>query len=170
MIHSYQAACNAEPEYFRYPCSVAAKIESAGRARLILTPLRYSCLCQRFRNLPNAVRQIRLHCRRDAQRLVNATEIVIREVQAVRGPEVVLLLAEGVRQPVNPSPRQVAHGHADRELLAFHMRRADFLRVRIPYDWDLLRARDVRRAVPALAFRVGVVVDLGQLGEVATVG
>src|ERR1022692_4574170 len=48
------------------------------------------------------------------------------------------------------------------------MGRANLCRIGFPHDWDLLRVRDVGRAVPALALGV-LRVDLDQLGEVATV-
>src|ERR1035437_1851262 len=45
---------------------------------------------------------------------------------------------------------------------------ANLCGIGFPHDWDLLRVRDIGRAVPALAFGV-LGVDLDQLGEVATV-
>lgn len=61
------------------------------------------------------IRQVRTHGRSDAKRFVNAAEIIVCEVNTVRGPQVVPLLAEGVRQP-----REAAHGHADRRVLPFN--------------------------------------------------
>ena len=109
------------------------------------------------------VSEVRFHCGRDAQRLVNPAEIVIGEVQAVRGPQVFPLLGEGVRLP-----GQTAHGYSDCEVLAFYVARANLRGIGIAHDWDLLRVGDFRRAVPALAFGVGRV-DLDELREVATV-
>src|ERR1035437_9623400 len=48
------------------------------------------------------------------------------------------------------------------------MGRANLCGIGFPHDWDLLRVRDIGRAVPALAFGV-LRVDLDQLGKVATV-
>ena len=39
-------------------------------------------LCQKFREVPNVIGQGRFHRTRDAQRLVNAAEIVVGKVQA----------------------------------------------------------------------------------------
>ena len=94
---------------------------------------------------------------------MNPAEVVVGEVQAVRDPKVLPLLGEGIRQP-----RQASHGHSDREVLAFHVGRANLRRIGFPHDWDLLRMRDIGRAVPALAFRV-LRVDLDELREVASV-
>lgn len=105
-----------------------------------------------------------LHRRGNAECFVNPAEIIIGEVKAVRGPQVVPFLAERVRQP-----GETAHGHADREVLALHMAGANLRRVRVAHDWDLLRVRDIGRAVPTLAFGIGVGVNLDDLGEVATV-
>jgi len=41
----------------------------------------------------------RFHRGSDPQRLVNPAEIIIREVQAVRSPQILPLLAESARQP-----------------------------------------------------------------------
>lgn len=89
---------------------------------------------------------------------------VISEVQAVCGPQVLPLFAEGIRQP-----RQAAHGHSDREVLALNVAGANEVRVRVAHDWDLLRMRDIGRAVPALAFGIGVRIALEELREIATV-
>src|ERR1022692_682685 len=48
------------------------------------------------------------------------------------------------------------------------MARTNLRRIGFPHDWDLLRMRDIGRAVPALAFRV-LRVDLDELREVASV-
>ena len=95
---------------------------------------------------------------------MNPAEIVVGEVKAVGSPRIFPLLAEGVRQP-----RETAHGHADREILAFHVAGANLRGVGVSHDWDLLRVRDIGGAVPALTFGIGVAVDLDDLGEVATV-
>jgi hypothetical protein len=93
----------------------------------------------------------RFHCGCHAQRLVNPAEVVVGEVQAVRGPQVFPLLREGIRQP-----RKAAHAHLDRQVLALHVGRADEVRIGVAHDWDLLRIRDIGRAVPALTFGIGI--------------
>jgi hypothetical protein len=58
--------------------------------------------------------------------------------------------------------------HPDREILALDVSGTNLCGIGFPHDWDLLRVRDIRRAVPALAFGV-LRVDLDELGEVASV-
>ena len=58
---------------------------------------------------------------------MNPAEVVIGEVQAVGSPQVLPLLAEGVREP-----GEAAHLHADREVLALHNRCADSFGVGLP--------------------------------------
>jgi hypothetical protein len=94
---------------------------------------------------------------------MDTAEIVVGEVQAVRGPEVLPLLRERVRQP-----REAAHVHPDREVLALHMAGANFRRVGVAHDWDLLRVRYVGGTVPVLAFGI-VHVNFDELCEVAAV-
>lgn len=85
-------------------------------------------------------------------------------MKAVRGPQVLPLLAERVRQS-----GEAAHRHADREILALHVAGANLRGIRVAHDWDLLRVRHIGRTVPTLAFGVRVGVNLDDLGEVATV-
>ena len=99
-------------------------------------------LHQQFTKVPRAIRNSRFHGRGDAQRLMDPAEVVVGEVQAICRPQVLPLLRERVRQP-----REAAHLHSDREVLAFHMAGADLRRVGIAHDWDLLRVRDIGRAV-----------------------
>ena len=53
---------------------------------------------------------------------MDADEIVIHEVERQRVAVVLKLLRKGIRQP-----REPAHGHAHREVLALGIRRADVL-------------------------------------------
>jgi hypothetical protein len=90
---------------------------------------------------------------------VDAAEVVVVEVRAVRGPQVLLLFAEGIRQP-----REAAHLHANREVLAFYMAGANLRWIGVSHD--LLRLREVGRTVPELAlsfFRV----RLDDVGKIA---
>jgi hypothetical protein len=68
---------------------------------------------QQFRKVPHVIRDARFHRRRDADRTVNAAEVVEREIQAVRGPEALPLFREPIREP-----GQSAHVHADRQVQA----------------------------------------------------
>src|ERR1017187_5301994 len=94
---------------------------------------------------------------------MDTAEVVVGEVQAVRGPEVLPLLAERICQP-----REAAHLHSDGEVLSLYMAGANLRRIGVSHDWDLLRVRHVGRTVPALAFGV-LRVNLDELCEVATV-
>ena len=64
---------------------------------------------------------------------MNAAQIVVGEVQAERDPVLVPLFAEGIRQP-----RKTANLHAYREILAFDVRRANALAIRVADNWDHL--------------------------------
>ena len=90
------------------------------------------------------------------------TKIVPPEVDAVCCPQILPLLRERICQP-----REAAHLHSDREVLALHMRRAHFRGIGIAHDWDLLRMRCVDGTIAALAFGI-FRVDLDDLGEVMT--
>jgi hypothetical protein len=94
---------------------------------------------------------------------MNPAEVIIREMQAVRGPQVLPLFRKRIRQP-----REATHAHSDGEILALDMGRANFRRIGIAHDWDSLRVRDIRRAVGALAFGV-LRVAFDELREIATV-
>ena len=74
------------------------------------------------------------------------------------------LLREGIRQA-----REPAHGHADRQVLAFHERRADVLRVRVSKDSYPLRTRADRRTVPFLALGF-IAIVLHELGIIDLIG
>ena len=77
---------------------------------------------QQVAQIPHPRCDARFHGRRHAQRLVNPAEVVVGEVQTIRRPEILPLLREGIRQT-----RKSAHAHADRQILALYMRRADLL-------------------------------------------
>src|ERR1035441_79869 len=94
---------------------------------------------------------------------MDPAEVVVGEVQAIRGPEVLPLLRERIRQP-----REAPHLHSDREVLTLDMAGANLRGIGVSHDWDLLRVRDIGRAIPALAFRV-LGVDLDELRKVASV-
>ena len=101
---------------------------------ILCSPNPHLSTSQKVRQIPNAISDSRFHGGRDAQGLVNAHEVVPREVQAIRGPQVLPLFTEGVRQP-----REPAHLHSDREVLALDVGRAHFRGIGVAHDWDLLR-------------------------------
>ena len=69
-----------------------------------------SWLCQQSRQRPGRCGDAGLHRRGDAEGLVNAEKLFGKgEVQAVRSPQMLPLLSEGIRYP-----REAAHLHADR--------------------------------------------------------
>ena len=55
------------------------------------------------------IRNPRFHRGRDAERFVRPAEVVVGEVQAIGAPQVVPLLAEGIREASH-----AAHLHSDR--------------------------------------------------------
>ena len=117
---------------------------------------------QQFAQFPNVIRDARFHCRGNADRAVNTAKVVIGEVQAVSRPKIIPLLRESIGEP-----RKAAHLHSDREVLAFHMRRANPFRIGIAHDWDSLRVGNIGGTVPV--FFAGLCVDFDQLRKVATV-
>lgn len=92
---------------------------------------------------------------------MDTSEVVPHEMQRNRVSVVFDFLAEPVGKARKP-----AHGHTHGEVLALHKRRADVFCVRMPGDFDLLRARAVGRAIAAL--RIGRVhaVAFYKLGKV----
>jgi hypothetical protein len=94
-------------------------------------------LSQQFRNVPHAIRDACLHCRGNTDRAVDAAKIVVREMQAERGPVVLPLLREAIRQS-----RESPHLHSHGEVLAFDNRGANAARIGIAEYWDHLRAGD----------------------------
>jgi hypothetical protein len=69
-------------------------------------------LSEQFSQIPHAIRNAGFHGWRDANRAVNAAEVVIGEVQAVGGLEVFPPLTERVRQP-----GETAHLRVNGEIL-----------------------------------------------------
>ena len=90
--------------------------------------------CKKFAQCPDAIRDPRFHRRRHTQGLMNAAEVKVGEVQAVRRPQVLPLLRKGIRQP-----REATHAHTDRQIRALDMRRANHCGIGVAHDWDLLR-------------------------------
>jgi hypothetical protein len=95
---------------------------------------------------------------------MNPAEVVVSDVKRLHGLMVDPLFAERVRQA-----RIAPVAHADRQILPFHMAGADAGAVGITQDWDYLRANDIGRAIPALAFRIARI-DLDKLRESAVPG
>lgn len=100
------------------------------------------------------------HRRRDPQARVNANEVIVGEVERIRGLVIHPLLREGVCQPGH-SP----HRHSDREILPLDMGRADACRIGIAKDRRLDAIDDLSRRVALLAFATRGV-DFDDLPEV----
>ena len=75
---------------------------------------------QKLPECPHAVCNSRFHGRRNADRTVNPTEVVVREMQGERGLKILPPLAEPVCQA-----RQSPKLHPQGEVLALHMGCAD---------------------------------------------
>jgi hypothetical protein len=118
---------------------------------------------QKFAQRPGTGRKPGFHRGRHAELHVNPAEVVPREMQAVCGPEILPLLAEGIRKAC-----QTAHLHSDSQVLPLDVRRANLRGIGITHDWDLLRVDHIGRTVPPLAFGI-LGVHLDELREVATV-
>ena len=86
-------------------------------------------------------------------------EVVVGEVQAVRGPQILPLLTEGIRQAC-----QAAHLHSDGEVLALHDGSADTGRIAVSEDWHYLRIDHFGRRVARFAVH-GLPIDFDELGE-----
>jgi hypothetical protein len=79
---------------------------------------------------------------------LDASEIVVHVVKGDHRLVVVELLGEGVRQP-----REAAHVHPHREVLALDVAGRDVGRIRVAADLYLARARALGRAVTLLGAR-----------------
>jgi len=104
------------------------RAKSGGQSTNLANRLR-----QQFFQVPHMIRDARFHRRGDADSGVDAAEVVVGKPQAVGAPQVVPLLAEGIRQSGH-----AAHLHSDGEVLAFHVRRADPALFGVSHDWDFL--------------------------------
>lgn len=82
---------------------------------------------------PNVIRDARFHCWRNAQGLVDATEIVVHEPKRDRCRVILYLLGERVGQAGEPAN---AHSHA--KVLALYIAGTYVLRIRISaYDFHV---------------------------------
>src|SRR6185312_7785962 len=109
------------------------------------------------------IRNSRFHRRRNAKCFVNPAEVVIPKPEAERGPVVLPLFAEAVREPSEPAD---AHSHA--EVLAFYVGRADAFRVGVAHNWDHLRTDNFGGGIAGFALN-GCTIHLDELGEIHTV-
>lgn len=75
------------------------------------------------------IRQLCFHRRGDSQRLMHAAEVVVHVVERDGRDVIVELFGERLGQA-----RKAAIAHANRQILPFHIRRADVLRVRVASD------------------------------------
>ena len=96
----------------------------------------------------DVIRDARFHGRGDADRAMNAAEVVVREIQRKRRPVVLKLLRESVGQ-ASESPNLHPHG----EVLTLNVRRANTFRIGGTHNWDHLRAHHFSRAIARFAFR-----------------
>jgi len=101
--------------------------------------------------LPNVVSQARRHRRSDAQRLVDAREVVVNKVERHCEPMVLHFLAEAIGQA-----GETAHSHSHREVLPLRVACADGVAVWRAKDNLSLRAGDDAGAVFAFAPRLRV--------------
>ncbi len=107
---------------------------------------------QHLGNRPNVVCDSCFHRRGDTKRLVNATEVVMHIVNG-DGRDVILnFLRERIGQP-----REAAHLHPHREILALNVARRNMLRVRIARDNYFAASDALRRAVTRLTLTVRAV-------------
>jgi len=95
------------------------------------------------------------HRRRDAQGLMNPAKVVPSEMQAIRSPEVLPLLAESIRQA-----GEMAHAHADREVLALYMGCADSASIGVSHNWGHLRRNHFAGRVAVFIGRIAVHLNL----------
>jgi hypothetical protein len=68
-------------------------------------------------------------------------------MKAVRGPQVLPLLTEGVREP-----RESPNAHSWAEIAALNNRSTNTGRIGTAHDWDHLHCGDFRRRVSSFAF------------------
>jgi len=97
----------------------------------------------------------------DAQRLVNSTEVVPREVESNRSFQVVQFFRVGIRKP-----SKTTQVHTQTQIGAFHVRRADVLRVRPSVADFGYNLRDVSWGVSLIPVLTIVSVQLHKLREV----
>lgn len=74
------------------------------------------------------ITESRFHCWRDSQRLVDAAEIVVPEPKRDGGGMVFNLLRKGICEA-----RKTSYAHPHIEILAFHERRANVLRIGVAH-------------------------------------
>src|SRR6266540_3793566 len=99
-----------------------------------------SCGRQQLANRPDVIGEVGFHCRRHAQGLMHAAEVIPRHEQRHGRFQVLQFFREAVGQPGKP-PKV----HPNREIRALNMRRGDPLKVRVAADGRRERGHDVRR-------------------------
>src|SRR5260370_39895161 len=88
----------------------------------------------------------RFHRRCNTQCLVNASEIVVNEMQGQRVPHILDLLGMGVCEP-----REAPHLHPEREVIPLYVASGNLAGVRIARNLYLATPDTLRRAVTCLA-------------------
>jgi len=95
---------------------------------------------------PYVVGDLRLHCGRDAQGLMDAAEVVIHVVQRDMMRMVLKVLGECIRQA-----GKATDAHAHGQVLALDVGRRNVIRVRVANDGAMLNADALRWAVTLLS-------------------
>ena len=95
---------------------------------------------------PNVIYEPSIQIGRDLQGFVNPAKVIVCKVNGKCCTHIFDLAGERIGQP-----SETTHLHADREVLALHVRSGNVRRLRVPGDWDWDRIDDIRRAVPLLA-------------------
>lgn len=108
---------SASAQYAIAESTVNAAAALSTLKAILPKPFFLGCVQQldQFLNRPRMLLESGFHPWRDAQRLMNPAEVVVHEVQGDGVRVVLRLLAESVRQP-----REAAHRHTHREVLALH--------------------------------------------------
>src|SRR5439155_10881518 len=104
-----------------------------------------------LRNLPYMIRQASLHRRSNAQGLMNLAKVVVREVQREVERVHLKFLTEAISQSSEPT-----HLHADREVVAFDVRRRHETRIGVARYSRALCAHQLCRRVATARTRSGV--------------
>ncbi len=144
----------------RYGCSENSKQDNMSHGLFVAENDFGALTSEQFPHLPHMICNLRFHRWGHSQSLVNAAEIVPREVKSQHRAELLPLLAESVRQP-GESPHLHSHG----EVRALDVRGADLGWVWVAIYGYFLAARAFGWRVARFVFGVGRV-QLHELGEV----
>jgi hypothetical protein len=107
------------------------------------------------------IRQTRFHRRGNAQRRMDATEIVVRKMQINSSPKIFQLSRKGVGQP-----SETAKLHSDGQVLPLHVAGGDVRRIGVPSSDLGYNLRDLSWGVAFISLLAVVSVELRKLREV----